>query len=531
MKQKKWFVITALVVTLLGCTGRQSRVLDKAEGLALSLPDSAMKLLSQIDTTALGEDDRMRYSLTRALVHEERLLLSQADTTSCLSSSDSTRWCFSRTERSMCQKAKERKLLTDSTLLSIYHYYERASLGGTSDDREALRRFGRICFVASINHHEDASLQNSDKFLHLAIQCAEAADDHALAYRAYRLLGQRSKEVMQLLCQTRALEHYRQSPDHARWLLTLLNDYGSGVLQNAPFDLHYFPSLERITAQLLPLVPLSLPLASSDSVYLCLDSLWALPAPNHLYMFTFNYSDDATYQVSDLYVPIDMYEEAQLQYDEHGEKKRRPDFKSVWQSTVSNFNIARDTYLSAGYVMKTAFLQRRLMMAIIAILLLSMLVLGLLFWNWRNKTRQLHEAERIAHQHEAEQLVERLRQKDTMITMLRGHIMDKSEIINMLEPTAGKRTIINARNWKEIEITLDTADNQFVNRLRRAHPDFSEDDIRLCMLSRLQLSNSALSAIYVISISAVQHRKQRLKRDGFGVTDSNITFDQVIANF
>lgn len=118
-----------------------------------------------------------------------------------------------------------------------------------------------------------------------------------------------------------------------------------------------------------------------------------------------------------------------------------------------------------------------------------------------------------------------------MISMLRGHIMDKSEILDMLEPTAGKRTIINARNWQEIEMTLDTADDQFVSRLRRDHPDFSEDDIRLCMLSRLKLSNTALSAIYVISVSAVQHRKQRLKRDGFGVTDSNVTFDQVIANF
>ena len=50
-------------------------------------------------------------------------------------------------------------------------------------------------------------------------------------------------------------------------------------------------------------------------------------------------------------------------------------------------------------------------------------------------------------------------------------------------------------------------------------------------LSRLKLSNTALSAIYVISVSAVQHRKQGLKRDGFGVTDSNVTFDQVVANF
>ena len=163
--------------------------------------------------------------------------------------------------------------------------------------------------------------------------------------------------------------------------------------------------------------------------------------------------------------------------------------------------------------------------------MLTLLLLGLLFRSWRIKTKHRHEAERIAHQREAEQLAERLRQKDTMITMLRGHLMDKSEILDMLEPKAGKRTIINARNWREIEMTLDTADGNFVSRLRAEHPQFTEEDIRLCMLTRLRLSNTALSAIYVVSVSAVQHRKQKLKKEGFGVTDPTVTLDQVIANF
>ena len=165
------------------------------------------------------------------------------------------------------------------------------------------------------------------------------------------------------------------------------------------------------------------------------------------------------------------------------------------------------------------------------LLVLTMLVLLLVFRNWLGNVRRRHEEEQVAHQREAEQLAERLRQKDAMIAMLRGHIMDKSEILDMLEPTAGKRTVINARNWREIEMTLDTADGNFVSRLRAEHPQFSEEDIRLCMLARLQLSNTALSAIYLISVSAVQHRKQKLKKEGFGVTDPSVTFDQIIANF
>ena len=167
----------------------------------------------------------------------------------------------------------------------------------------------------------------------------------------------------------------------------------------------------------------------------------------------------------------------------------------------------------------------------IIILVLTVLILLLVFRGWRNGLRRKHEAEQLAHQRKAEQLAERLKQKDTMIEMLRGHILDQSEILEMLKPTEGKRTIINARNWREIEMTLDTVDGDFVSRLRVQYPQFSEEDIRLCMLTRLKLSNTALSALYVISVSAVQHRKQKLKKEGFGVNDPNVTLDQIISNY
>ena len=167
-------------------------------------------------------------------------------------------------------------------------------------------------------------------------------------------------------------------------------------------------------------------------------------------------------------------------------------------------------------------------------------MLLLLLWHWRTRQRCKHEAEQAERAFEAaraaeqaERLAEQLRQKDTMIAMLRGHIMDKSEILERLEQGAGgtRRTVIDARNWREIEATLDTMDNGFAQRLRQSHPQFSEDDIRLCMLTRLKLSNNALASIYAITVSAVQHRKQKLKKEGFGVTDPAVPLEQVIASF
>lgn len=558
MKRKTIGIIVAVLLLIfaggIGWNMRdlpQRRLLLAVEDMVFADVDSTGRLLAKVDTSRLTEHSQMLYNLMLALVHEEQWQLHYADTTSCLSSG--SMWSFKR--ETTHRKSDDKPLLGDSTLLRVYQYFEHASLGGTADDKVDLRRFGRICYAMSRNDNEKVPLLNADKLLHMAIHCAEASEDYALAFRAYRLLGQNTDNCSQLLYATRALEHYRQSTkgsmslrdgssDDGRWLLTLVNDYGCAVLHYAPFDLVHFPAVERMAVivahdnkETMYQGNMQSRPGVEGSVFQSLDSLRALPAPKFTsatFMRHGNYdeSDTAYTSMLEVEVPVDMYEEARRLFDENDEnRKRKPDFETEWKNSVDAFNTTQDTYLAAGYVMKTASLQRSLMTAVIVILLLTLLLLGLLFRSWRIKTKHRHEAERIAHQREAEQLAERLRQKDTMITMLRRHLMDKSEILDMLEPKAGKRTIINARNWREIEMTLDTADGNFVSRLRAEHPQFTEEDIRLCMLTRLRLSNTALSAIYVVSVSAVQHRKQKLKKEGFGVTDPTVTLDQLIANF
>lgn len=537
MRRKTVGIITAiLVLVLAGGIGwnlrdlPQKRLLHAAEDLVFTDADSTSRLLAQVDTTRLAEGSQMLYELLQAMVDEERWYLHHADTASCLSS-DAETWNFKR--EAAFHDVDGQTCPDDSTLSRVYHYYEQASLGGTNDDKEALRRFGRICFVLSRRQSEKKQPSQTNRLFHLAIHCAEATEDHALAYRAYDKFANHlplSPSVLSELCQRHALEHYRLSPDQPRWLLTMLNDYGFMILPNPPFDLHHFGALEHITD--IAARHCKKPSSPSvlDSIYQCLDSLWTQPhvdiSPTCALSITKSVSI-----IGDITVPIGMYEETLQEQKEDTTKHRHPSYESAKEWAEQEFSINRDTYLAPGYVKKSASLQSHLMMAVIVILLLGLLLLALLFWNWRTKTRQQHMAEQIAQQRKADQLAERLRQKDTMIAMLRGHIMDKSEILDMLETKAGKRTIINARNWREIEMTLDTADDNFVSRLRAEHPQFSEDDIRLCMLARLRLSNTALSAIYVISVSAVQHRKQKLKKEGFGITDPTVTLDQIIANF
>ena len=537
MKRKTFGILfVVLALALAGGTGwslrdlPQKRLLRTAENIVFADADSTERLLEQVDTTRLTESSRMLYDLLRALVYEERWYLLRADTASCLSS-DAETWKFAR--RSDSRDKDGQAVPDDSCRLRIYHYYDEKSLGGTAGDADDLRRFGRICFALSRRQNDSIVPMQINRLFLLAIHCAETTEDHALAYRAYDKYFNRlpfHNTAYPEFYLHRALEHYRLSPDQPRWLLTMLNDYGYTVLLHSPFDLHHFGTLEHaavLAARQLDAPPSP---AVTDAVYQCLDSLWALPHADFGYTCSLSVSK-STFTFGEVTVPVGMYEEAQNEHKEDDQKHWRQSYESERKQEEQNFSVNRDTYLAPGYVKKSAMLQRRLMTAAIVVLVLAVLVLLLVFRWLAGNVRRRHEAERNAHQREAEQLAERLRQKDAMIAMLRGHIMDKSEILDMLEPTAGKRTVINARNWREIEMTLDTADGNFVSRLRAEHPQFSEDDIRLCMLARLQLSNAALSAIYLISVSAVQHRKQKLKKEGFGITDPAVAFDQIIADY
>ena len=79
-----------------------------------------------------------------------------------------------------------------------------------------------------------------------------------------------------------------------------------------------------------------------------------------------------------------------------------------------------------------------------------------------------------------------------------------------------------------MEKLLNDTDKDFVRNLRQQYPDFKEKDIQLCMLVRLKVSNATLVKIFDIGESAVKKRKSTLKKQGFHVTDPDITLEQIV---
>lgn len=557
------FVLLLLVagcVLWSACSGRPSRLIAEAESLALSNPDSAASVLARADTSRLGEAEQAHLALARALIHEEEWQRRFGDTAVCLMVTD-TAWEFHRTTLNQQNTRdlgyEDDSLFADSSLLHAYHYYDRKSFCGTSDDKEAVRRFGRTCYALSRRYNDTDSLLQFDMLIHQAIHAAEAAEDWSTLYRAYHRWAVhcysshgniKLGEAYRAVCL--ALKYFDFSRDYNRNLLWLINDYGKFFLLVPELDPRHFPLIQRaaeLTCDQQPEPPY-------QAVYQLLDSVQNAPCLTFQCYAWYNYHSEVQKQGSyvhgqDVVMRFDRFRAAKEEREARiasGHYAIFPQshydkwFKDGIQQEARLFDIECSNFIAAGYARKASALHTRLMAAVMAALILAVVVLLLLLWIWHSRQRRRHEAERAERDFEAaraaeraRQLTEQLRQKDTMITMLRGHIMDKSEILEMLEQngSSSRRTIIDARNWREIEATLDTVDDGFVQRLRQAHPQFSEDDVRLCMLTRLRLSNNALASIYVISVSAVQHRKQKLKKDGFGVTDPAVSLEQVIASF
>jgi tetratricopeptide (TPR) repeat protein len=133
-------------------------------------------------------------------------------------------------------------------------------------------------------------------------------------------------------------------------------------------------------------------------------------------------------------------------------------------------------------------------------------------------------------QQEAEHQKAQLHQANEVVAFLQNFILERTEVMKKLNQSGDSLIYLSPHEWSEIERTLDAIDNNRFANLRKQYPNMQEDDIRLCLLTRLGISNRTIGNIYCISISAVQHRKLKLKKDVFGESNPDITLEQILKN-
>ena len=163
-----------------------------------------------------------------------------------------------------------------------------------------------------------------------------------------------------------------------------------------------------------------------------------------------------------------------------------------------------------------------LVVVIVALLVISAIVLVARY----RMRAQLLEKRQLRQ--EAEHQKALLHQANEVVAFLQNFIRERMEVMKKLNQSSDSLIYLSPREWSEIERTLNAIDNNRFANLREQYPDMTEDDIRLCILTRLGLSNRTIGNIYCITVSAVQHRKLKLKKDMFGETNPDVTLEQIL---
>ena len=141
---------------------------------------------------------------------------------------------------------------------------------------------------------------------------------------------------------------------------------------------------------------------------------------------------------------------------------------------------------------------------------------------------QVQRQEKRQLQQETEHQKTLLHQANEVVAFLQDFILERTEAMKKLNQSGDSLIYLSPHEWSEIERTLNAIDNNRFANLREQYPNMQEDDIRLCLLTRLGISNRTIGNIYCITVSAVQHRKLKLKKDVFGETNPDITLEQIL---
>jgi Ca2+/Na+ antiporter len=160
----------------------------------------------------------------------------------------------------------------------------------------------------------------------------------------------------------------------------------------------------------------------------------------------------------------------------------------------------------------------------VIILFLSLIAAFIIYNVWKNKQHLVAE-----HEKEMQHQQELLHQKSKTHAVLQKHFMEKLAYSRKLMAD-DERAHMGEEDWKEMEHLIDDTDNNFVQKLRQQYKGLKEEDVRLCMLVRLKMTNAIIANVFYIGESAVKKRKSVLKKTGFQITDPNISLEQVIEN-
>ena len=377
-----------------------------------------------------------------------------------------------------------------------------------SNPEEALRLMKKALTVYEQHPDDERNyvmlLDYAGSFAAQVAFTTEGSFDEALDYfnRAYGIAEK--NQMTDLMCQTLtslaniawAKEDYRQALDYAHQAeSTATTDLRSATLQvlaRSYLSLNILDSAETVYRQIDPGNDVHLGyIVQSNLAKIALRRMGATQVEDSV--------DEAFDQIEDIYY------KALEQKDQY--------YQETLRQEMENQQLE---YRSKMY-------GRTLLIVIIAAMII--LIATVLALRYRIR---LQEQEKRRLQEETEHQKTLLHQGNEVVAFLQNFILERTEVLKKLNKGGDSLIYLSPHEWSEIERTLNAIDSNRFAKMREQYPTMQEDDIHLCILTRLGLSNRTIGNIYCITVSAVQHRKLKLKKDVFGESNPNVTLEQIL---
>ena len=418
---------------------------------------------------------------------------------------------------------------------------------------------------------DNDSIRLGETLLRKTIHMAEASEDWHTNYIAYQRLAEalsqsNPEEALQLM--KKALTIYEQHPDDERNYVMLLDYAGTFAAQVAFINEGSFDEALGFIHRAYDIAKKK---QMNDMMCQTLTSLANIAWAKEDYRQALNYAYQAEAVATDKlrpstlqvlarsYLSLNMLDSAETIYRKINPTDdvnlayivqsnlarialRRMGATQVEDSVAEAFDKMEDFYYKAleqkdqyyqetlRQEMENQQLEYRSKMyarTLLFIIIASLIVISAIVLVVRYRM-QAQRQEKQQLQQEAEHQQTLLHQANEVVAFLQNFILERSEVMKKLNQSGDSLIYLKPQEWNEIERTLNAIDNNRFANLREQYPNMQEDDIRLCILTRLGISNRTIGNIYCITISAVQHRKLKLKKDVFGESNPDITLEQIL---
>lgn len=520
IKGKVFVCVVTLLAIICSCN-RGTEVLDKAEQMVRTNPDSSLVVLSSIDRTMLSKSERARYGLLFTMAQDKSGLDVDMDTLIRFSYiyykgmpdtkyyglsqyymgkyymlNDSTGECEA-CFRNTIDNAKKRGDI-DLQCLALEKFSRSISLSNTKQSiayaRQALELYktSKTKKLSNVIYH---ALNLANSFI------LDDQKDSALTYirQAQGLLDRKmDKEIIADVYHTFcATYYYFDEIDSALYysrkaLEIMCNDnllmFHSSCLQ----ECDSLEAAEKILRDCLKR-------CSNQQKYTLYMDICKMSGRK----FGKQHSNDidSLDKYAEMYM-MDLYSDKGKYFEE-------------------NIKQGRELERQENAVMMRTY-------AIAFIVVIAVLVYIILYVLYTKK-RVIQKQKFLFQKKENEILV---KAKNNQIALMKNSLFERLELAQKINDARGSKghILINDNDWRQLYAILEGGDDYFISRLKKSHPNLNDDDICLCMLIKIGLSNEDISNIYCITPASIK-KKLYCFKEKLNITDRDLSVREYLKSF